>query len=108
MQTFDPSEIFHIPGFGFDGLVCLSPIGLMRQAVGLSIAAESYGAGFFGNSANPAGVLQHPGKLSDEAHQRLRRSWEERHRGPYNADRAVITACRHQPTSLPLSLPTGK
>lgn len=87
---YAPEDVLHIAGLGFDGLIGLSPIGLMRTAVGLSIAAESYGAGFFGNSANPAGVLQHPGKLSDEAHQRLRRSWEERHRGPGNAGRPAI------------------
>lgn len=86
-----PAErILHIRGFGFDGLVGYSPIHLARQAIGLSIATEEFGARFFGNNAIPGGVLEHPGELSDPAHKRLKESWEERHTGLERSHRIAI------------------
>ncbi len=73
--------VHHIRGFGFDGLVGYSPISLARQAIGLTAAAQEYGARFFGNDATPGLVLQHPGKLKPQAEDNIRKSWQERH-GP--------------------------
>jgi HK97 family phage portal protein len=52
-----PSDVMHIPGLGFDGLVGYSPIAMAKNAVGLAIATEEYGAKFFANGAAPGGVL---------------------------------------------------
>jgi len=84
------SRIWHLRGFGYDGVVGYSPIALARQAVGLALATEEFGARFFGNGARPGIVLEHPGVLSDEAHRRLRESWEERHQGLSRAHRVAI------------------
>lgn len=84
------SRVMHIAGFGTDGVVGYSPISLARQAVGLSLGTEEFGARFFGNGARPGIVLEHPGKLSDEAHKRLAKSIEERHQGLSNAHRLMI------------------
>ena len=65
MFRLAPSEVLHIPGLGFDGLIGYSPIAMTKNAIGLSIAAEEYGSKFFANSANPSGVLEHPGVLKD-------------------------------------------
>ena len=46
-----PSEVLHIPGLGFDGLVGYSPIAMAKNAVGMAIACEEYGAKFFDFSA---------------------------------------------------------
>ena len=53
-------EVLHIPGLGFDGLVGYSPIAMARNAVGMTMACEEYGASFFANGASPSGVLEHP------------------------------------------------
>jgi HK97 family phage portal protein len=45
----DPSEVLHIPGLGFDGLVGYSPIAMAKNAIGMAIACEEYGAKFFTN-----------------------------------------------------------
>ena len=42
----DPSEVLHVPGLGFDGLVGYSPIAMAKNAIGLAIAAEEYGSKF--------------------------------------------------------------
>src|SRR5690606_5071929 len=51
----DPFDVLHIPGFGFDGIVGYNPVVLAGEAIGLSIAAERFGASFFGNGATPSG-----------------------------------------------------
>ena len=56
-----PSEVLHIPGLGFDGLVGYSPIAMAKNAIGLAIATEEYGSKFFANGATPSGILEFPG-----------------------------------------------
>jgi len=83
-------RVLHIPGLSFDGLVGYSPIKLAREAIGLSLAAEEFGARFFSNGARPGGVLEHPGSLSKEAQERLRQSWNEMHQGLGKQHRIAI------------------
>ena len=89
-ETLPSDRVMHIRGLGYDGMVGYSPIGLARQAVGLALATEEFGARFFGNGARPGMVLEHPGKLSDEAYDRLKESWEMRHQGLSQAHRIAI------------------
>lgn len=58
-------DVLHIPGLGFDGLVGYSPIAMAKNAIGLAIATEEFGAKFFANGAAPSGVLEHPGTIKD-------------------------------------------
>ena len=55
-----PEDVFHIPGLGFDGLVGYSPIAMAKQAIGMGLACDEYGAAFYQNGAQPGGVLEHP------------------------------------------------
>ena len=41
-----PYEVLHIPGLGFDGLVGYSPIAMAKNAIGMAMACEEYGAKF--------------------------------------------------------------
>lgn len=71
-----PAEtVLHIRGLGSDGVLGHSPIGVAKNAVGLTLATEEFGARFFGNDARPGTVLSHPGVLGDEAAKRLSESW---------------------------------
>jgi HK97 family phage portal protein len=47
--TLQHSDVLHIPGLGFDGLVGYSPIAMAKNAIGMAIACEEYGAKFFAN-----------------------------------------------------------
>jgi HK97 family phage portal protein len=76
--------------FTADGLRGTSPIDLHRETIGLALAAQQYGAAFYGNNATPKGALTVPGKLTDEARAALREDWERRHRGAGNAHRLAI------------------
>ena len=81
-------EVLHIPGLGFDGLIGYSPIAMARNAVGMTMACEEYGASFFANGANPGGVLEHPGILKDPS--KVRNSWNSVYRGSNNAHKIAV------------------
>lgn len=81
-------EVLHIPGLGFDGLVGYSPIAMAKNAVGMTLACEEYGASFFANGANPGGVLEHPGVLKDP--KKVRDSWNDVYRGSNNAHKLAV------------------
>ena len=83
-----PSDVLHIPGLGFDGLVGYSPIAMAKNAIGMAIACEEYGAKFFANGANPSGVLEHPGTLKDPG--RVRDSWNVAFGGSGNAHKVAV------------------
>lgn len=83
-----PSEVLHIPGLGFDGLVGYSPIAMAKNAIGLAIATEEYGSKFFANGAQPSGVLEHPGTIKDP--QRVRDSWMSQFGGSANSNKIAV------------------
>jgi HK97 family phage portal protein len=86
-----PAEfILHLRGMSLDGIHGLSPISYHRETIGLAIAAEKYGAAFFGNSAQPRGGIKVQSVLSPEAAKALRESWEKKHMGIENAHRIAI------------------
>ncbi len=84
----NPTDVLHIPGLGFDGLVGYSPIAMAKNAVGLAIATEEYGAKFFANGAAPGGVLEHPGTIKDP--QKVKESWNAAYQGSTNAHRVAV------------------
>ena len=86
--TLGRDDVLHIPGLGFDGLVGYSPIAMMKNAVGITLACEEYGASFFANGATPGGVLEHPGTIKDP--QRIRDSWMSQFGGPANSNKIAV------------------
>ncbi|MDR2657489.1 MAG: phage portal protein [Oscillospiraceae bacterium] len=86
--TLQRSDVLHIPGLGFDGIIGYSPIAMARNAIGMCIATENYGARFFANSARPSGVLEHPGVLKD--FDKLRQSWQAQFSGSNQHSIAIL------------------
>ncbi|MBR3942125.1 MAG: phage portal protein [Clostridia bacterium] len=83
-----PYDVLHIPGLGFDGLVGYSPIAMAKNAIGMAIACEEFGAKFFANGAAPSGVLEHPGTLKDPG--RVRSAWQSQFGGASNAGKVAV------------------
>jgi HK97 family phage portal protein len=81
-------DVLHIPGLGFDGLIGYSPIAMAKNAIGMAMATEEYGASFFANGANPGGVLEHPGVVKDP--KKIRDSWNQVYQGSSNAHRIAV------------------
>lgn len=86
--TLAPRDVLHIPGLGFDGLVGYSPIAMAKNAIGMAIACEEFGAKFFANGAAPSGVLEHPGTIKDPS--RVRDAWQSQFGGSSNSGKVAV------------------
>ncbi len=76
------SDMIHLKGPTGDGIVGYSMAQIAAESIGMGLAAQEYGASFFGNSSIPTGILSHPGKFKDEnAIKALRKRWEGRRNG---------------------------
>ncbi len=84
-----PETILHVPAYG-DGFVGLSPIAQAREAIGLGMATEEFGARFFGQGSTLSGLLTTDQKLGDEAAVRMEASWKAAHTGVRNAHKVAI------------------
>ena len=93
-------QVLHIPGLGFDGLVGYSPIAMAKNAIGLAVACDEYGASFFANGASPSAVLEHPGVIKNP--ERVREAWHRAY-GSGNAHKTAILeeGMKYTPISIP-------
>lgn len=91
--TLRPSDVLHVPGLGFDGLVGYSPIAMAKNAIGLSIATEEYGAKFFANGATPGGLLEFPGTVKNP--DVIRESWNKGFSGSNSHKIAILEEGMH-------------
>lgn len=102
--TLGSADVLHISGLGFDGFVGRSVISLARESLGLGMAAEQFGAQFFGSGATIAGVIERKeGVLSDEAFDRLRQDWERTYSGMAAAHKVAILeeGASYKPIGIP-------
>lgn len=88
--VFAQSDILHLRDLSTDGVVGMSKIALMREAVGVALQAERFGARMFKNGMAVGGALKHPGRLSDIAHARLKEGMEQKYTGADNAHRWMV------------------
>ena len=79
--TYLDYEIIHVVGLSFNGLTGKSPLTVAREAVAIGLAAQEYGARFYSNGANTGGIITAPGRLSLEAINRLKQSWNRANAG---------------------------
>jgi HK97 family phage portal protein len=86
--VFNSEQILHIAGLSYDGIKGLSPISQAREAIGLALATEEFGARFFGNGARPGGILECPGIVKEP--ERLRESWNKVFQGSRNSNRIAV------------------
>ena len=81
--------MFHLRGPG-DELTGWSILRMAAESLGLSMAAEMFGASYFGNGARVSGVLEHPMTMSAEAQKRLTEQFSRDHGGPKNAHKPKV------------------
>lgn len=98
---FRRDEVLHVPGLGFNGLVGFSPIAMMKNSLGTTLAVEKYGSAFFKNGAQPSGVLEHPGVLKNP--EKIRQNWSAVYGGANNAHKVCVLeeGMSYKPISLP-------
>lgn len=89
-QKLDASQIHHIRGPLPKGYIGQSMISLAREAIGLGMAAESFGANMYRNGVKPSGLLTHPAKVGPQAVENLRTQFAERYAGLENSGKPLL------------------
>jgi len=85
-----PENCLHAAGLGFNGLTGYSPLTVARQSIGLGMAAEQFGAAFFGNGAIAHGILKTAKKVGAQAVSNLRNSINQIHQGSQSAHQFMV------------------
>lgn len=82
----DSNDIVHVMGMCYpEAPTGISVIQYARNAIGLGLAAEEFGASFFGNGAHMSGVISVEGDLDKERARQLKESFSASHAGLKNA-----------------------
>lgn len=86
-----PEDMLHLVGMSMPGAVTgLSVLSYARTAIGLGLAAEEFGARFFGSGAHLSGVIEVPGDLDQDKARRLKEGFESKHAGLRNAHQVGV------------------
>ncbi|MHA6509518.1 phage portal protein [Tessaracoccus sp. Y1736] len=98
--AFDAEDVWHCRAYPVAGQVAgLSPVEYARQSIGLGIAAEKFGAQFFGGGSIPSGVLQADVNLTPDAAESIGARWRSLHEGRHRV--AVLSkGLSFQPISV--------
>lgn len=83
-------RMFVLRGLTLDGSRAVSVIEYARESMGIGMAAEQYAGRVFSQDGRPRGTLEHPGKLSKDAADRLKETWQEAYAGLSNAHRVAV------------------
>lgn len=98
----EPWQMLHIPSIiTYDGLYGHGVISHARESIGAGIAAEKYGAHWFGGAAVPRVVIEHEGKWNPDVRRSFKEEWDSIHSG---ADGSRVAVLEGGATVKPLSL----
>ena len=87
----DAMNMFHLRGFpGDDGVVGLDVVSYAAQSVGWAQATEIFGASFFGEGMNFAGVVQAPKGIQKPGFDRMKEELKQLYKGPYKSNRSAV------------------
>lgn len=86
----EKESIFHLKGFGFDGLVGYDVISYFADVIGHALAVEKFSSSYFGNGTHLSGGLFSKRRLSAEARNSLREEFIAAYSGPRKAFRMGV------------------
>jgi HK97 family phage portal protein len=86
-QAMNPKDIFALCGPSRDGIVGYSVIQQAKETISMGLAAEAFGAAFFGNGAIPYTIITNDGgaKLSPEGVKNMLNTFNRKNKGAKNA-----------------------
>jgi HK97 family phage portal protein len=79
--VYDPFQIMHVPGLGWDGIVGYSPITMCRNAIALGQAMEEHGGRTFAGGALQRVALVSPANSTIKDPEQIRTEWRKRYGG---------------------------
>lgn len=84
------TDVLHLRGLTLDGFTGVSVLTWAREVLGGAMVMQEHSNRVWRNGANPGVVLEHPQKMSPEAHKRLKEDWATNYTGPRNSAKTVI------------------
>lgn len=85
-KPVDTASIVHIVGLGFpESPTGMSVIAYARNSIGLGLAAEEFGARFFGEGAHMSGIVSVPGDMTPESARQMKEAFTASHGGLQNS-----------------------
>jgi HK97 family phage portal protein len=88
--TLSDADLVHFPGLGYDGIRGLSPVSHARQALGLGVAAEQYGARLFGSGTLMGGIVTTDQKLDKDQADTIKARWRDKLTGLAKAHEVAV------------------
>lgn len=85
-----PERVLHFRGFSRTGLLGIDVIEQLKEAIGITLAADQAAAAFYGHGAQPSGYLKTDAALSDKAWNRLKDQRDRMHAGVENWHRLAM------------------
>lgn len=101
--SFAAADVLHIRGLTLPGqrhLEGLSPIGYARQTIGTALAAEEFGARWFGDGGHPSGILVAEGKIDEDLARRYQQMWLESHGQRHRKPAVLGSGLKWQPITI--------
>ena len=91
VRVYSQKSIFHMKGFGSDGVVGLERSQYARKTLGLSVSADTYAAKQFANGGNTGGgFIQFDDFLTPEQRKSARSLYENMHETAFNKGKLMI------------------
>ena len=89
-RKFPGRDIFHLGGLRHNGVSGYSAVSLLAESIGVGIAAQEFGARFFGSGANMSGLLMVPGHFAEDKIRNTMAAWKEMSQGLQNAHKVAL------------------
>lgn len=102
-KLLSTDELIHIVDVVRPGhLRGVSRVEALKENFGLGMALENYAARFFGQGATTHGIIEYPGKLTQEQAKELQQGFDSRHRGWKRAHKTGILSngATYKPTTI--------
>ncbi|WP_085044321.1 phage portal protein [Ensifer aridi] len=89
-RVYRSADVLHLRGLSFNGYSGLSVLSHMRESLAIALDGETAASTLMKNGSFVDTVIKHPEKMSPEAYNRLKESWEQRKSGVDNAGKTAI------------------
>jgi HK97 family phage portal protein len=87
---FPQRDVYHIKGLSHNGIQGINVIDIMKDALGVGMAAQQFGGRFFGQGSNAGGILMIPGHFSEEKIRNTIDAWEKMTQGLQKAHKVAL------------------
>lgn len=90
LPTLSRSEVFHVPGQGFNGIYGISPIEAARRSLSAEAMAEDAASAFYRSGSLMSGFLKTDRTLKPEQADLMKTRWQQKVAGAANAYEVAV------------------